>query len=206
VKLPVLFYAFLLAEIATAIVGGFRYRNLPRPLRILEWLVILSVLEVGVQWPLAYYHINNLWVSHFYTVIELFFVAWVYSLWMKKHQHRIMLALSLSVFFLFWMVSKFTFEPLSLLNGWTAAFSKILQIMFLLVNIVKESDVVWTSDARVWVAAGVVIYSAGSLFYYTLFNLMLQVSPDRLRLVLSLNWFLMLVANVLYMRGFLCKS
>ncbi|MCX6122555.1 MAG: hypothetical protein NTX44_13180 [Ignavibacteriales bacterium] len=207
-KNSVLFYILLLIEILTAIVGGFRYRNLPRPLRILEWLIIISILDVGLQLTLAFYHIHNLWTSHFYTLVEIVFVVLMYSSWLKKSQNRLMLSLCLSVFVVFWIVSKFTFEPLSLLDGWTAAISKVLLITFsafIFVDIVRESDIVWVNDPRFWVAVGIIIYSAGSLFYYALFNIMLHASPDRLRIVLSMNRILIIVSSLLYMRGFLCK-
>jgi len=207
-RFPVLYYIFQLVVIGTALVGGFRYRNLPRPLRILEWLIIVSFLVEGLQWALASYNIHNLWTSHFYTLIEIIFVFLMYSSWMKKRQSRLMLSLCLSAFIVFWIVGKFTFEPLSLVDGWTAAVSKILQItfsVFILVDIVRESDLVWTSDSRFWVVAGIIIYSAGSLFFYALYNMMLRASPGRLILVYSMNWILMIISNLLYMRGFLCK-
>jgi hypothetical protein len=208
-KLPVLFYIAMLFEIVTALVGGFRYRNLPRPLRILEWLLIINIAEVGVQWIVASLHYHNLWTSHFYTFIEFFLLVLIYSSWVKSDRNRLMLWLCLSGFIIFWIVSKFTFEPLSRLDGWTAAISKILQItfsIFLIMDVVKESDIVWRDDPRLWVIAGIIIYSAGSIFIFALFNRMLQISPDRLKIIWSLNWTLIIIANLFYARGFLCKK
>ena len=191
------------------LVGGFRYRNLLRPLRILEWLIIIGILNEGIQRIVASFHYYNLWTSHFYTLIEIVFVVFMYSSWMKNHQKRLMLSFCLSVFVVFWIISKFTFEPLSLADSWTASISKILQIIFsvlLLMDVVRESDIVWTDDPRLWVVAGIIIYSAGSLFFYALYNMMLQASRDRLILVYSMNWILMIVSNLLFIRGFLCKK
>jgi hypothetical protein len=207
-KIPVLFYISMLTEIVTALVGGLRYRTLPRPLRILEWLIMFAILEVGVQWALSYFGIHNLWTSHFFTLIEMVFVVLMFSSWMKNRRNRMMLSLCLFVFIIFWIVSKFTFEPLSLVDGWTAAISKILQITFstfLLVDVVKESDINWTDDPRLWIIAGIIIYSAGSIFIFALFNKMLQISPDRLKIIWFLNWTLIIISNLLYTRGFLCK-
>jgi len=207
-KIPVLFYISMLTEIVTALVGGLRYRTLQRPLRILEWLIIFTILEVGLQWALSYFGIHNLWTSHFFTLIEMVFVVLLFSSWMKNRRNRMMLSLCLFMFIIFWIVSKFTFEPLSLVDGWTAAISKILQITFstfLLVDVVKESDMNWTDDPRLWIIAGIIIYSAGSIFIFALFNKMLQISPDRLKIIWFLNWTLIIISNLLYTRGFLCK-
>jgi len=207
-KIPVLFYISMLTEIVTALVGGLRYRTLQRPLRILEWLIIFTILEVGLQWALSYFGIHNLWTSHFFTLIEMVFAILMFSSWMKNRRNRMMLSLCLFMFIIFWIVSKFTFEPLSLVDGWTAAISKILQITFstfLLVEVVKESDMNWTDDPRLWIIAGIIIYSAGSIFIFALFNKMLQISPDRLKIIWFLNWTLIIISNLLYTRGFLCK-
>jgi hypothetical protein len=207
-KIPVLFYLSLFFQIVTTFVGGFYYKNLPRPMRILEWLIIIGLVDVMLQWTLAYLNIRNLWTSHFYTVIEIVFVVSIYSSWINKKQNRLTLWLCLAAFSIFWIIGKVTFEPLSLLNNWTAAISKILQIIFsafILVDVVKESDIVWTDDPRLWVVAGIIIYSAGSLLISVFFNMMLHDSYDRLRLVMSINWILIIVSYLFYTRAFLCK-
>jgi hypothetical protein len=207
-RIPILFYITQLVKIIAALVGGFRYRNLPRSLKILEWVIIVGLVEVGVQWILASHKINNLWTAHLYTLFEFICVVLMYSAWMKERQNQVMLIVCLSAFILFWIVSKFTFEPFSRLDGWTAAISKILQItfsIFILVAIIKESDLVWTKDSRFWVGAGIIIYSAGSIFIFALFNKMLEISADRLRMVWHINWSLMIIANLFYARSFLCK-
>ena len=208
-RIPILFYITQLVKIIAALVGGFRYRNLPRPLKILEWLIIVGLVEVGVQWILASHHINNLWTAHLFTLFEFIFVVLMYSIWMQGRQNQLMLVVCLSAFILFWIVSKFTFEPFSLADDGTAAISKVMQIAFsayLLLDIVKENETVWTNDPRFWIATSIIIYAAGSLFWFALFNKMLQISPDLLKRSYSLNWILMIISNLLYVRGFVCKQ
>jgi hypothetical protein len=208
-KLPVLFYIYYFILIGSGMVGGFRYRNLPRSLKMLAWLVAYNSIEITLQWILASHNIHNLWLGHFYTLFEIIIVYMIFSSWMKKHQLRLIMALCVSAFVLFWIIAKFTFEPLSHFEGWTAPVSRIIQItfaVFILVDIVKESDVIWTSDPRIWVVAGFFIYATGSLFIFALFSKMLEISPDRLKLMWPLNWILMTISNLSYARAFLCKS
>jgi hypothetical protein len=208
-KLPVLFYLLLSVEAVTMIVGGFRYRILPRPLRILEWLIITYLLATVFQWTLASFHIHNLWTMHFNTMIEFIFIFMIYSAWIKQPRARRILLTSYIVFLFVWIASKFSFEPLSLADDGTATISKILQVAFsvyLLVDIVKENDIVWTQDARLWVVVGIILYAAGSLFWFALYNKMLQESPDRLIELYSLNWILIIISNLFFLRAFLCKK
>jgi len=117
--------------------------------------------------------------------------------------------LCLAGFAVLWIVSKFSFEPFSLADDGTATISKILQIAFsvyLLIEIVKESELVWTDDSRLWVVVSLIIYAAGTLFWFAFYNKMLQASPDRLIEVYSLNWTLMIISNLLFLRAFLCKT
>jgi hypothetical protein len=208
-KLPILFYIFVLFEILTAFVGGFRYRNLPHPLRILEWLIVISILQVGMEWILAYFYIHSLWMSHFFTMFEIVCFIFMYLSWIQQKHFRVALYVCLIGFFILWIVSKFTFEPLSFADDGTATISKIIQIVFstyLLVVIVRESEIIWTNDPRFWITTGFIIYSAGSLFWFALFNTMLQASPERLKLLFSINWILMIITNLFYTRAFLCKT
>jgi hypothetical protein len=209
VKLPLLFYIFLLVQYGVVLLGGFRYRSLPHPLRILEWFLVVTLGVVVMEFMLALFHVHNLWLSHFYTLIELMFIVLLYSLWIKQKRTRSVLLVSFLVFVVFWIVSKFTFEPFSINDGWMGTFSKVLQITFsalLLVEIVKENEIAWMNDMRLWVVTGIVVYASGTFFLFALFNRMLQISPDRLRLIWSLNWILMIISNLLFARGFLCKK
>ena len=208
-KIPILFYISFIFEILAALVGGFRYRNLPRPLRILEGLIIFNVLKVGLQWILAIQNIRNLWILHYSTIIELAFIIAIYSFWIRQKHYQLILRLCLAGFFILWIVSKFTFEPLSLSDGGTATISKILQIIFsayLFVIVIKDSEIVWTDDPRFWIAASIIINSAGSLFWSALFNKMLQISPELLRHMYPIPWLLGIFVDLLMIRGFLCKK
>jgi hypothetical protein len=85
----------------------------------------------------------------------------------------------------------------------------VLQIAFsgyLLVDIVKDSDIIWTNDPRFWVVTGTIIYSAASLFLFALFTRMLQISTERFLIIWPLNWIFLIISYLLYARGFLCKT
>jgi hypothetical protein len=209
VQLPLIVYVVILVQSSVVLLGGFRYRSLPHSLRILEWFLVVTLGVVVMGVVLSLFHVHNLWLSHLYTLIELMFIVLLYSSWIKQKQTRSVLLVSLLVFFVFWIVSKFTFEPFSIDDGWTATFSKVLQIIFsalLLVEVVRENEIVWMNDMRLWVVTGIVVYASGTLFLFAFFNRMLQISPDRLKIIWSLNWILTIITNLLFARAFLCKT
>ena len=207
--MPLLSYIYLLSEVAVMIVGGTLYKRLPRALRILTGLILFNVIETAFEWLFASFSIRNLWMSHVNTLVEFVLIMVLYSFWLRTPFIRRILPLCFIMFVSIWIVSKFTFEPFTQLDSWTATISKFIQIFFsvvILVDVVKGVDIVWTNDHRFWVTAGIVIYSAGSMFMFALFNKMLVLSPDYLKVVWSLNWVLLILSNLLYIRGYLCKS
>ncbi|RPI05282.1 MAG: hypothetical protein EHM64_07090 [Ignavibacteriae bacterium] len=178
-------------------------------MRFLEGRIILDIFVTGFQWILAFHNIRNLWVLHYSTIIELSFIVVIYSYWIRQKPYQLILRLCLAGFFILWIISKFTFEPLSLSDGGTATISKILQIFFsayLFVIVIKDSEIIWTNDPRFWIAASIIINAAGNLFLSALFNKMLQISPERLIQVYSLTWVLGIFVSSLMIRGFLCKK
>jgi hypothetical protein len=207
-KLPWLFYLFLFMHVSTALVGGFRYKSLPRPMRILEWLVVLSVVDTIGKLILIPFHYHTLWLSHYFTLFELMFITFMYALWFKLQSRKKILYWSLVGFTLLWIIGKVSFEPFSSPDDWTATVSKVLQIAFsiyILIDVIRESDILWTNDPRMWAAAGIILYAAGTLIWFALFNRMLQDSPELLRQSYSVNWTVLIISNLFFIRGFLCK-
>jgi hypothetical protein len=208
-RLPWLFYLFFLVQVSTMLVGGFRYKSLSLPLRILEWLVLMSVVDTAGTWILILLHIPTTWLSHCYTLLELVLISMMYLSWIKLQVRKKMLLWSLAGFTLLWIISKLSIEPLIYSDDLTATISKVIQIAFstyVLIEVIHESDILWTNDPRMWVAASIILYAAGTIFWYALFQKMLQISPELLRQSYSLNWTLMIVSNLLFVRGFLCKT
>ena len=205
----VMLYIVVLIQFGAICVGGFRYRSLPQPLRLLEYLLVFAFIMTIIEWILASQSINTLWAAHISTIVEFVIVLIIFSFWMRHDLSRLVSFGCLIGFIIFWIISKLLFEPFSQFDGWTAAVSKIIQITFssiLFVEVIKDSDLDWSKDPRFWVAAGIIIYSAGSLFLFALFNKMLLISPDRLKFVWSLNWIFSIISNLLFARAFLCKK
>ena len=207
-RLPVLFYLYCIIQVGAAAVGGFRYRYLLPPLRLLVILIVFSSLEMFAQWILATRHIRNLWLSHFYTLMEFSILSGMYLFWIPQLKYRRMLIVCYLVFLLIWITGKWTFETLAQDDGWTNSLSKIIQIGFgilVLHTVAQDHTDSWFSDSRFWVTAGIVIYASGSLFLEALFSRLLNASPELLRSVWALNWILLSIMNVLYVRGLLCR-
>jgi hypothetical protein len=153
--------------------------------------------------------INNLWIWHIETIVGIVAIVMIYSFWIKQRLGRLVLYGCLIGFIAIWIISKIFFEPFSQMDGLTGSISNMIQIAFssfILVEVIKDNDIDWTNDSRFWVTTGTIIYCAGNLFIFALFNKMLQISPERLINVLDWNLVLTTVMYLTYIRSFLCKK
>jgi hypothetical protein len=207
--MPILAYIAFGAILFAMLVGGFNYRNLPRALRILVWLLSFNVVLTTVERILGMNNIKNLWMMHISTAVEYLLFFFIFYIWIEFSRTRLVLKTALVLFSCLWIISKFTFEPFSQADDLTAAVSKVIQIFFsslLLVDVIKESDIVWKKDSRFWIASGTIIYCSGTIFLFALFNPMLAASRELLKTVYMINWILVILANVFYSIGFLCRK
>jgi hypothetical protein len=106
-------------------------------------------------------------------------------------------------------VGKCTFEPFSVFDSYTSTIAKMVYIVVatsMLFNIQKDSLSVLRIDARVWVASGLIIYSAGTLLMFALFNVMLKESPNLVKAIWPVNWLLYIIVNLFYARAIWCPG
>jgi hypothetical protein len=57
-----------------------------------------------------------------------------------------------------------------------------------------------------WVAMGVLLYASGTLLVLGLSNHLLQLGKPYFDVAWHINWSLLIIANLLYTKGMLCKS
>ena len=57
-----------------------------------------------------------------------------------------------------------------------------------------------------WVAMGAILYSSGTLLVVGLSNQLLQLGKTYFDVAWHINWTLLIIANLFYTKGILCKS
>ncbi len=199
----------LFSQLLVCFVGSFYYKSFPKQLKNFAVLIFFSTGNMIFMALLAMYNIPNLGFSHISTLIELNLLCIAFYYWIDNTKIKKSILIILILYIIFWIVSKFTFESFKLIGSWTTGTAIIIKItlsIILFIELIKGDSIKWTKDARLWIASGVIISSTGSLFLVVLFNIMLQISYVHLKLVWQVNWVLIIIANVLYIRGFLCKK
>jgi hypothetical protein len=163
-----------------------------------------SIIEV----VMGMYHIHNLWLMHISTLIEYSIILTMFYSWKntRREKHRILILGG--AFAVLWFVSKLFIESFSQMDTYTFAVAQMIYIVLaasMLFDVLKDSETVLKHDARIWVASGMMIYSAGTLIVFSFFNIILASTPELLNTVWHVNWILVIVATLFYARGIWCR-
>ncbi|MBD3289530.1 hypothetical protein GF337_12065 [candidate division KSB1 bacterium] len=195
---PIHYYFSMISNFIPLIVGLKLYRNLDRNLKVLLCFISIKILTDAIVSVVALHQLNNMWLFHIYTLIEYTFLTFILSNWQQVRFSKDILRISILLFALIWVISKFTFENFAVFDKYTSAFSSTLLTGFSLLtlfHIMKDNLGGILHDHRFWVSFAILLYSAGNFFTFALATLFLW-SPHNIIHFLS---------NLCYTGGFLSK-
>ena len=207
-KRPLFLYIAIFVQTVIAVWAPFFWKRSTFSQRCIIILLVEMSLSSILALEMGMHHIRNLWVMHCSTLIEFLIIMTMFYGWKKtKNGKRLLLILGCA-FTIFWCVSKIIFEPFTQMDTYTFAMAQMICIALavsVLFDVLKDADTTLKNDSRVWVASGMVIYSAGTLFVVSLFNVILRSMPQLLNTVWYINWALAILVVLFYARSILCR-
>jgi hypothetical protein len=132
----------------------------------------------------------------------------VFFLWNESKKKKSAIFVLSTIFVVLWVISKLTFESFDLYDSYTTGIARALEIIYavsLLFDVHKDPSVMIKNDARVWVSSANIMYSAGCLLIFTLFNALLKFSVELFKVLWPMNWVLLIISSLLYFKGILCR-
>jgi len=195
-------------KLAVGLVGVRKWKQLTRPLRLLDVYILFGIAISIVEGVMAFNNIRNLWVIHLNRVVELFFYSCIYFLWRPGKRYGQFLWSAYFVYLIIWIIGKFTFEPFYYFDVYSGSVSQIIQIGFggwLLYTISQEHSLEWNKDYRFLVVSGIILYAVAVFFITISFNIMLTLPRPLMRTIWMSNSFFQAILYIFFLRGFLCK-
>jgi hypothetical protein len=205
----ILVYITQVFTVVVGLVGLRKWKQLPTPLRILDLYILITVYFEVARGVMAFSNIRNLWINHWFTIIELFLFSCIYYSWRPSKRYGLLLWLAFPAYLIVWIIGKFTFEPFYYLDVYSGAVSQIIQMVFggwLLYEISKESSFEWNKDYRFLVVSGIALYAAAVFILDTSYNIMLTLPRSLMRMILISNLLFIVMKYIFFLRGFLCKT
>jgi hypothetical protein len=207
--IPVFGQIHALSFLIPATVGSVRFARSNRAMRILAVLCVLACLDVAGQLFLGARSVRNYFISDYYRVIETSLLCAVfYSSVAAKGIRRVLIVLGI-LFVLIWGTDMIWFNNPDQYKSGMAMISRTFVLVMSLMTLqatLKDEGSRLVDRQIFWIAMGAVLYSSGTLLVVGLSNQLLQLGQSYFIVAWHINWALLIIANLFYTKGFLCKS
>jgi len=208
-SIPILGYVYFVSSLVPLSVGLVRYRSIARPMKILTLLCVLSFVNAATQFILGRLKISNQFIGNAFVPVEVLLIILIYFFSTGLSKYRRIVVGSGILFMLVWIIDKLFFEIPNQINPEMAVVSRLFLVAMslLMISVASGVEIPRLRDKSVfWVAAGVILYSTGTFLAVGLGNRLLEMNVSFFIIVWHINWSLLIVANLLYTKGLLCKS
>ena len=203
-----LFYLAFASIIAAMIVGVVRFKHLGKAGRALAVLCAVNCCQATASIILGAMKIRNLELINDYRPVELTLIAAVFYLMVESMITKRILVLCVSAYVLVWIADKIYLDDPTQLNSRMAMLSRLIAIIMSISALYSEivtSEGVFFKYPLFWVGASVLLYSSGTLLILGWSNQLTGSSRATFISAWHINWLLLIVANLLYIKGLLCK-
>ncbi len=207
--IPVLGQICALSLFVPATAGVTRFAGSSTAMRILAVLCVLGCLDVAAQLFLGARSVRNYFISDYYRVVEtsLLCAVFYYSV-APKEVRNVLRGLGI-LFVVIWGADMIWFNnPEQYRSGMAMISRTIILVMslFTLQATLKDERPHLEQRPVFWIAMGAVLYSSGTLLVVGLSNQLLQLGQTYFLVAWHVNWSLLILANLFYTKGILCKS
>jgi hypothetical protein len=207
--LPLYGKIHLLTYLIPTIIGIARFSVLNRAMRTLAVLSVLACLDLVAESLAALWMRNNLFISHFYVVLELVMLCAVFYWSVPLKSTKNALLMSGAAFVVFAAADLILFFDPKEINTVLQMADRIILIVMSTITlqaIIKDEGSSLAKRPVFWVAISVILYSAGTLMAVGLGNQLMALGRSYFDIAWNINWTLIIIANILYAKGMLCKS
>jgi hypothetical protein len=157
---------------------------------------------------MIYKNIHTYIIGQSFAVIELLLFSYVLYFWRTSKRNGFLIWTGFVAYLLIWIIGKYTFEPIKGWDNFSEPIAQLIQIGFggwILLGIIKETNIVLKEDIRFWVLSGIVLYAAATFFFFGFFTPMLVSNRKLLRAIWPLNDVFIVMQYIFFLRAFLCK-
>jgi hypothetical protein len=207
-KLPILFYVLVVSSFLAAILGLARYSSLDKGGKALVILCVVNYFEGTISFLLSLNKIRNLELLNNYRPVELVLTALVFYLMVNSRIVKRLVFICASAYVLVWIADKIYLDDPAQLNSRMAMLSRLIAIIMSISALYSEmvtSEGVFFKYPLFWVGASVLLYSSGTLLLLGWGNQLIGSGRETFVTAWQINWILLIVANLFYTKGLLCK-
>lgn len=136
--------------------------------------LVVSIVFTAITNVMSFYKMNNLALYHFYTLFETAFLAYYI---LKNTTGRVNLrfyTLGVAVFFVFWLMNIFMWEPLNVYNSNTSCLSYLIVVaccMYYMLQLAKSDKILsFQKQPSFWIVSAFFVFSAASVLVFAVYR------------------------------------
>jgi hypothetical protein len=172
-------------------------------------LCVLACVDVAAQHFVALWMGNNLFLSHFYVVLEFLMLSAVFYWSVPLKSTKNVLLMAGAAFVVFCAADLIFFYDPNQINTVLQLVDRIILIVMSIITlqaVMRDEGSSLFQRPVFWAAISVILYSAGTLMAVGLGNQLMALGWSYVVFAWDINWTLIIIANILYARGMMCKS
>lgn len=197
------------ASLLPAAVGVSRFSGQKPAMKVYTLLCVLSSLEIAVEFALVFFHQNGIFVSNIALGIESVLMMIVYAIALDVRSVRRTMLVMGACFVCIWVPGIIFIQAPGQFNQAMALATRIFILVpsvIALYVVARRTAVSLTDEPLFWITSGNILYSSGLIFILAVSSDLLALSPPYFTAAWNLNWSLMIVADVLFTKGLLCRT
>lgn len=148
-------------------------RYLHKAQRIILAFIIFSAIVNAIATVIArVFHIQTTPVVHFYTPFEFAFVSFFFAEFYEKKGKKIIYAIT-GVFTIFCIYNTFFIQNAMEMNSYARSVDALILILYSMLFFLNNNtdlEQKWSDDSTNWIATGILLYYASSLFMFIFFK------------------------------------
>ncbi len=207
--IPIFGQIHLASFLIPASAGVTKFRTLNKAMRILAVLCLFACLDVILQVLLSMRNVKNYFISDYYRVIETSFLCAVFYYSVAPKGVRDVLRGLGIIFAVIWGADVIWFNSHDQISSGMAMISRAFVLAMSLIALqatLRDERSNLVERPIFWVAMGAILYSSGTLLLVGLSNQLLALGQSYFVAAWHINWTLLIIANLFYTKGMLCKS
>jgi len=193
-------------------IGLRHWKTLDKPLRYFTLFLLLTVLQIGLEYYLGRIKASTHLLSDYYRSIEVTFLLLLFRQFiLPQIKNRIVFSFLAFYFCLWLVVSQYFYTP-DHLNIPMAVTARILLVscaMIVLYSLVHKTSAFLIPIYKqyiFWIAIGVLTYCTGTFMVLSLGNEILKYGADYFIAMWHINWTFFILSNMFFSWSFIVAT
>jgi hypothetical protein len=162
------------STVIPCVIGLYYYRGAKNEMKIFIFLFTFTFLLSCLTYTLYRMGLKFFWAQHIYTPVE--YVSWmiIFYRWIGNPHIKRLVILSIPIFLAICVWDMFDSAHIDTINSLTASVACVVYVAvssYTLIAFQRKFYGADEKDYRQWFLAGLLIYSAGGLCYFSFFNM-----------------------------------